>query len=70
MSGILGKPVEPEIDWDEEGEDGDGLASGEVNPLPAPFHQTTEGIHVIEEMETSRVELMSNDLTVVVPNKV
>lgn len=70
MGSVLGKPVEPKIDWDEEGEDSDGLAGCEVKPLPGPLEDTTEGVEIIEEMDTSWVKLISSSLTVVVPNKV
>ena len=70
MGGVLGEPVEPKINWDEEGEDCNSLARGEVKPLPEPFAETVEGVEIIEESDTSGVKLRSNSVRVVVPDPI
>ena len=42
MSGVLSEPVEPEVDWDEQGEDGEELAGGEPEEVPEPVPETGE----------------------------
>ena len=70
MGGVLAEPIEPKIDRDEEGENGNRLAEGEPKPLPEPFPDAVERMEVIEKSETSRVKLITNGVMVVVPNKV
>ena len=70
LSGVSGKPVEPEVDWDEEGEGSKSLPEDGGQPVEGIIPVSGEGIEVKEEMDASGVELVTNSLGTGVPGKV
>ena len=70
MSGVSGKPIEPEVDWDEEGEGSKRLPEEGSKPVEGVIPVTGEGVEVKEEMDASGVELVTNSLSTVVPGEV
>ena len=70
LSGVSGKPVEPEVDGDEEGEWSKRLPEEGGEPVEGVIPVTSEGVEVKEEMDASGVELVTDSLSTVVPGEV